>query len=196
MDDKIIAALIGFLGGLIASVVTYFSNRRSIRNEIEKLKASVEQEYANRLIEKRLEVYPIIYESLSNVTKRVRIAEREIFQTKISLVEVQELLNQYNASNSKYGVYFSSISAGYSFKFRRFLIELLVKYENKIKDTYIDDEEAQSLRKYIEDLEFSLKNDMGVFLVEFQDARREISLKSYSDLLIERGKRKNMVIRH
>jgi len=182
MNISLISAAIALLGVITSVIISFLSNKKMFKTEIEKIEVGIEQNYANKLVEKRLIFYPVIYEPLSNMSKKIR---RIIFEDQgenIVLQEIIEFQKIYDEMNSKYGVVFSSISSENSKNLRVSLSEIIIKYNKTNLDVKISKDVLNILKTKIRNLEFSLKQDLGIYIVELKDPKKKLALKEYDDV--------------
>ena len=110
---------------------------------------------------------------------------------KINIQEILGFKDEYDFLNSNYEVVFSSVSSGNYYQLRLAIIEIIKACENEHADYDVSIELLKKLGDCISKLEFSLKQDLGIYIVEFQDAKRELSLADYDDVIKQREKKKN-----
>ena len=71
MSIEIVTALIALGGVFLSVVVSLITNSRQTANELAKLRTEIQQSYAGKLLEKRLEIYPQTYMLLSDFAKKL-----------------------------------------------------------------------------------------------------------------------------
>ena len=191
MDSALLSAIIAFVGVVVSVAISFFSNKKLLKTELVKIEMQIEQNYATKLVDKRLEFYPLLYESISKIAKKIRRVLNEALNEKINLQEIKGFQDEYDLLNSKYAVVFSSVSSGNSYQLRLAIIEIIKACENEHADYEVSIELLKKLGDCISKLEFSLKQDLGIYIVEFQDAKRELSLADYDDVIKQREKKKN-----
>jgi len=182
MNTALISALIALIGVITSVTLSFFSNKRLLKTEIEKLEVGIEQNYAKILVEKRLECYPSIYEPISNMSKKIRRMTIENQGEKIFLKDIIEFQKIYDDLNSKYGVVYSSVSSAKSKFLRVYLSDIIVKFKRTNLESEMPVDILTNLKKHLGDLEFSLKQDIGIYIVEFKDPKRKLQLQEYEDV--------------
>lgn len=181
MDASIISALIAFVGVIVSVLISFYSSRNLLRTELVKIETAIEQNYATKLVEKRLSDYPFIYEPLSDMGKLILLTMNDVPNQDVTFQHVTEFLEKYNSANSKYGVLFSSSSMRNSYELRKYIIKLIKENGEENKDGFVPKETLKEIGGKIRKLEFSMKQDLGVYLVEFKDPKNKLQLQRYSD---------------
>ena len=100
MSDAIIASIISAVGVLVSVNVSIWVTRLQNKSELDKLKRELEQQYAKSLFEKRIEVYPELYNLFSSYAKMIR--ERQANAK--NLIELKEKSDNWN---SRYSIFFT-----------------------------------------------------------------------------------------
>ena len=165
MTTEIIVALITLAGIVLSIITSLIVSLRVSSIELQKLRAEIQQTYADKLLENRLEVYPSLYEPLSNFVKVIRFGS-------ISKSSFEQLRTQMEDLNSKHSVLFSGRTGVIFHKFLMMLAELSEIPEDALQKKYASDEEKRELRHCIGEVELALKNDLGIYVVEFADPRK------------------------
>lgn len=173
MPTEIVVAFIAFIGVLVSVVVSIVTSMRSTNAELRKLRTEIQQTYADRLLEKRLDVYPSLYALLSDFAKRIQ------FST-ISKSVLEELRDQIEEWDSKHSVLFSGRAGVICYHFRKMLAELAQKPDEELQKDLASADFLRELRRRIGELELALKGDLGIYVVEFSDLTREF--KSYREV--------------
>jgi hypothetical protein len=178
MPTEIIVALIAFIGILVSVLVSVLTSMRVINTELQRLRTEIQQTYAGKLLEKRLEVYPDMYYLLSDFIKKVQFHD----DSKIDMDEevLEELRAQTNEWNSRYSLFFSGETNLTSTKFRK-LLDDLIKSVDKDTVKKIPTEALRPLRHEAGHFELALKSDLGIFVVEFSDPAKRFT--SYTELM-------------
>ncbi len=159
-----------------------------MNNELDKIHLTIHENYTSRLIEKRLEFYPSIYEILSDMGKKLKRVEMKFNDEKISFSQIEDFKIHYDLLNSKYALVFGNESSSRSYKLRIYLLELLNK-QTKARDEKLTEAQVAKIRNLIASLEFSLKSDLGIYISDFNDTRGELNMKHYGDVIKIRKER-------
>ena len=85
----IISSIIAFLGVIISIVETSRRSNKEINTEIQKLRSEIQQDYANKLLDKRLETYPRLYFLLSDFAKAIRFGRFKQDTVKKLITEIE-----------------------------------------------------------------------------------------------------------
>lgn len=187
MPKEVIAALIA-LGGVFVSVfVSYITSYRKANLEIQKLRAEIQHQFSSKLFEKRLELYPELYNYLS---KFIRIIQFN----KISKKAVQDLISEIHEWTSKNAILFSGPTGSISYKLRLFLIELSQKSDMELQQEFSSKEALSDLRRRVQELELALKNELGIYAFETPtESKVTRNFSSYREIEVwmnERRKRR------
>jgi hypothetical protein len=181
MDSTIISAVIATTGVVISVLISLLLNKKQLNNELDKMHLTIHENYTSRLIQKRLEFYPSIYEILSEMGKKLKRVEMKFNDENISFGEIEDFKNHYDLLNSKYALVFGNESSSRSHKLRLYLLDLLNK-RAKARDEILSEAQVVKLRNLIALLEFSMKSDLGIYISDFNDTRRELNMNHYGDV--------------
>jgi hypothetical protein len=181
MSSEILAALIALVGVVVSVIVSLFINVRQTNAELQKLRSEIQQTYADKLLDKRLEVYPDMYFILSDFMKNI---EDGI----VTKTDVNELHQQTRDWNSRYSVFFSGDTGGISYRFRQMLSELIKMTDEEYRRKFEDPEALRELRHRVGEFELALKSDLGIYVVEFSDLTKRF--KSYREISEAVGRKK------
>jgi hypothetical protein len=162
MSGEIIVAFIA-LGGVIISVLaSLYTSMKQTNAEISKLRTEIQQTYTHKLLEKRIEVYPSLYKLLSVFTKSI-VAEQTT-----SLSQLQELLEEMSVWDVNNAVFLSGKAFELSYRFRARVSHLRSMPAND----WDTKELLSDLRRKADDIKLALKEDLGIFVVEFPDEQK------------------------
>lgn len=173
MSTEVIVALISFLGVFISVLISLFASLRVTNTELQKLRVEIQKTYADKLIDKRLEIYPNIYFMLSNFMKKIEIGT-------VSTNELRTLHTEMSEWNSKHSILFSGYTGGISFRFRRMTTELLQKPDDELQKKFQSTDFLKELRHKVSEFELALKSDLGIYFVEFSGSADKFA--SYGEL--------------
>lgn len=175
----IISSIIAFIGVIIS---VRESSKRSddlIKAEIEKIKSGIQQDYATKLLEKRIEVYPKLYSIISDFIKLVQFG-------KVTTDIIQKLKSDIEAWDSNNALFLSAGSTGTIYDFRKFLFDEAI---NKSDEELQKANYLKTLRDRAGDVEVVLKNDIGIYKVEYSDIEKEIkTFRDHKKVSMERKK--------
>lgn len=176
IDPRISTSLIALFGVFVSVFVTYLSSRALLKSKIRELETETLLQNSDRLIQKRLEVYPLLYYILSDMLKKIK---KDLLKGQAELINkdlINSFFEEYEELNSKFGIFFSTQSGLYSSMLRNYLFLLLNK------DDVLNTNVLKELKSLIGDLEFSLKQEIGVYIDELQSSNTGRNLKKYSDV--------------
>lgn len=174
MSTEIVVAFIAFAGVLISVAVSLFTSMRLTNAELRKLRTEIQQTYADKLLEKRLDVYPSLYALLSDFAKKIQ-------SSIISKSVLEELRNQIEEWDSKHAVLFSGRAGIICYRFRKALAELTQKPDEELQKDLASADFFRKLRHKVAELELALKGDLGIYIVEFSDLTKEFT--SYQEVM-------------
>jgi len=118
--------------------------------------------YAGKLQGKRLDLYPKFYYLLSDFSKKLEYGQ----VTKEYIIKVWQDIDELN---SKYSLIFGGRTGGISAGFRHLLSEISAYDDTKVSELLKDDKFCRNLKQDIGYFENALKNDLGIYTVEFSE---------------------------
>lgn len=151
-DPRVVAALIAVLGVLASALVSIRVSRSQAEISRRDLLIEFSHKLNDRLYEKRLDVYPALYESLSALGKRFRSAT-------LSRRDLEAALDQIEAWDSKNAVYVSPGIIALLLNIRN----LLANSTSQQSDLSISSDEVRKLFDAALRLEQALKHELGVY---------------------------------
>ncbi len=138
------------LGGVILSVLfSYLASKRSIDNELRKLRIEAQRAYDSKVLESRISTYPQLYFLLSDLAKTTR---RSGFSNDM----LEAFIAKVDDWDSRNSLFMSLHTASTCYEFRAFIrqvIPTLVAELAKVDRNFLD---------RIGMLEFALKSDLGI----------------------------------
>ncbi|MEZ4990418.1 MAG: hypothetical protein R2824_08400 [Saprospiraceae bacterium] len=166
MNTEVIVSLIALFGVALSVIVALISSRQVTKTELKKHLGEQKQSYAEKLLEKRLNTYPGLYQLTSDFLKLVEY-EREKFTNHW----LDDFKGQLIDWDSKYALFLSVNSGSKLYSFRRKLVtELLDKMpDDELREKIEDKPYRREIVAQVEQLEIALKNDIGIYVVEFSD---------------------------
>jgi hypothetical protein len=133
----------------------------------------MERSYAGKLLEKRIECYPILYQALSGLDKSIRFG-------KLTKKDVEALLKAVLNWDTQYAIFMSSESGSRLHQFRMHLNKLSRMEEKAFNQKFSTNEEQLELLRKANRVEISIKNDLGIYAVETSNDEKVYN--SYKDL--------------
>ena len=146
-------------------------------NKISKLRTEIQQTYTDKLLEKRIEIYPSLYKLLSSFTKNI------VSQQAISLSQLQTLLAEISEWDVNNAVFLSGKAFELSYRLRTQVIQLIKAQIDNLQN----EELLSDLRHKADDVKLALKEDIGIFVVEFPEEQK--TFKSFQEIanMVERS---------
>lgn len=142
MLKEIALAAFSLLGILLSAGISYLISKKSFDAELEK----VRKQFTQKLYEKRLESYPLLYEILSSFQKLIR-------SKKADNHSFDAFIKEYQAWNSRYGILLSAISVVECHLFSEYVREM----------GWQEDKALSELLPRMIRIEHSLKTELGIF---------------------------------
>jgi len=181
MSTEVIVALIAFGSVVISVVISIFTSSRQTTNELNKLRTEIQQLYANKLLERRLETYPEIYNLLSELAKKLE-------SRNFTKDDLSNLHKEINALDSKSSILFSGHTSSIAARFRKYFTKLLQQDDESFKPL----ETLKEIKNQVGEFELALKSDLGIYVVEFADpSKRFLSYAGLFNAVDEDEKRKS-----
>ncbi len=186
MDTKIVSAIIALIGVVLSVIISYLSTKKSLENETKKRELEFEQDFSNRILEKRLEKYPEINFELSHFIK-------ELYGRKMTIEKFKNFKERIDKLNSENSILFSNRTTKIFFDFRiKTLYPIFEQVEKLKKDEELNDllsgDARRNLRLAIGDLEVRLKDEIGINLIEYREIKKRSIIRDLND-----AKRKNKI---
>ena len=88
--------LIAIISGLITLLASFFVAMYQSRVEFRKMAKQLEEKYTTSLFDKRLEVYPLLFKALNQLSNAIEFN----IQSKEQLTEFQHQFNSWLSSNA------------------------------------------------------------------------------------------------
>ena len=167
MRNEIIVALIAFGGVFLSVVFSLITSLRLTKTELQKIRTELLQLYSDKLLDKRLDVYPRLYQLTSDFLKMIEFESEKFTQTKL-----REFRDELTKWDSEYAIFLSKNAGGKLYDFRKRIIE---EFNNKKEGELRSQDLINSLITQVEGLEVALKNDLGVYKVEYLDTDKKFA---------------------
>ena len=173
MPAAVQAAFIAFAGVLASAFVSWLIAKRQVSGEIQRLRYELETAYGQKLQEKRIAIYPDLFAILSEYTKRIQANDA----THDLIKSVHAQLEQWHTKN---GLFLTAQTFSIAYRFRRVLRNMVSKSDEAFAARLADAERRRQLIRDAWELELGLRNDLGIFEVEFFEPGRRF--KSYLEV--------------
>ena len=161
-DSKVIAAIVGVMAAVLASLITGWINYRRLRAELI-------SQHRNELIRRQIDACEALWRcleatSFSDVGASPRIVTGILCDPKISVAEIEKFIAKINeVFHSSNGLYFSKRLRKRLFNFRE---NLTTKYLNTKGDEPseigLSRAELGEFQKMVSDLRNEIRTDLGV----------------------------------
>lgn len=110
MKPELIPIYSAVISAAIALLVSWFSSRRAVRLEIDKLRLSTQQLAFSKLLEVRIREYPELYSMLSDLPKAA--------QGETGAVDLEQLLSRVNEWDSRHAIFMGPETSNICYAFR------------------------------------------------------------------------------
>jgi hypothetical protein len=153
MSTELVASLIALAGVIISVLVSFVVGQRQIKTQMDSLRIQIEQTFTSKLYEKRLEVYPLLFEIMSSFSKRIRD------HGEITKEIIDDFAAQFYEWDSKNSIY----TSGLTLKQLMRMMRLIKSYKNSSDEKYSKRKLRSELIPQMLELELMLKTELGVF---------------------------------
>ena len=174
MDSTLLTSIIAFSGVIISALISFGIAVRAAKVEITKVRYEIQHSKAEKLAEKRLEIYPTLYALLNKLN----------FSIQEKNLKVEELEQIYSSMYEWYlqnGIFLSSKSNNLLWKFIRKLKKLSKGGETAISNSLGVHKQRREYIKVLDSIEIEMKNEIGVYEVEYFDPN--VKFSSYHELM-------------
>ncbi len=176
MPTDIWTAIIALVGVALSTAISFFLGRRQAAVEIDKLRIDLQSSLGGKLYERRLQVYPELYEQLSGLIK-------ELEANRVSRSTLEAASARIAAWDTRFSIFFGSVAGSTCHALRKRLIELVEQTDEHVAAQMSDENERQRLRREIQEMELALKHELGTYHFESPIAPRVFRLaRKYSEL--------------
>lgn len=173
VSTEIIVALIAFTGVVFSGLISWVVSRSQVATKIQSIRYEIQQVYAAKLHEERIQVYPELYGRLAEFTECIQAHNLSVEWLKDFYID----LCKWDAANA---IFLSGHSNGLAYRFRRLIKQISITSSNALENRLADPEKRLQLIRKAWELEVALKNDIGIFQVEFYDP--DVQIETYGDL--------------
>lgn len=163
------------IGALVSAGVAWFTARRSVRTEIDKLRLSVQQKLLEQLVAARLVAYPELYSMMSEL---VKAAAMQVNDPDF----LRDLLQKVNIWDSRYSILLGPHTTNVCYEFRHALAKAASLPAMATIEHHESGREAAEVLRMAMKLELALRSDLGIYGVEVTqapDALRMPRVESY-----------------
>ena len=158
LTTALIAAAVSLLGGIASVIIARHTSKREMDMRLAEMRQENKRTYSEKLLDKRLEVYP----ALNVIIMEFMASIREDGMKHAHLAKLQDDLREWSIAHSIL----------LSFKSRAEFSQL-TKRLRKVRHVQADQPDIGTLKEIIDHLgklRLTLKGDLGIFLVEFENA--------------------------
>jgi hypothetical protein len=159
MSEAIISSLIALLGIIVSVVISLVISLRETKLETQKLKEEYLKQYADKLFEKRLEVYPEISKILVSTVNKINQSVISPSDTKF----FADALLDWEAKNA---IFLGPQSQHIVYRLHGIFSELNGKHTKDLVQLLRDEESVRTIRKQLIELFLALKNDLGIYALK------------------------------
>lgn len=148
---EIIVAVISLFSVTTSVIMSFLISRTQSKTQVERARMELEETYTGKLFEKRMDVYPSLYNILSYFSKLIN-------KDQITLEVIERTVKQLEDWDSQYAIFTSPLTAQKLFELRK----IFDKYLNK-KITISQKTLKKDFLSSLMGLENALKMELGVF---------------------------------
>jgi hypothetical protein len=146
MKTEFIPLYSAVISAAIAVIVSWFSSRRTVRLEIDKLRLSTQQLAFSKLLEVRIQEYPKLYAMLSDLSKAL--------DGGASTLDFGQLLIRVNEWDSQHAIFLGPETSNICYELRTTL-RATASQDSKSTNT-------AEVRDAVTRLELALRSDLGI----------------------------------
>ena len=173
MSIELLSPLIALGGVLISIFASAFVSSRQSKVEIKKLRTELQMTYVSKLIDKRLETYPALFKPISEFEENLKNGPRR----KSSADKLLKVMLEWDSSSA---LFMSSYAIRKYVKLRE-----IIRTLSKISKVEFDERVSiknnrDSIVLQIREFEIALKQDLGVYVIDFPDVDKKFS--SYTEV--------------
>jgi hypothetical protein len=173
MSIELVTSAIALAGVIISVIVSVLISSRQAKIELDKLRTEIQRAYTDKLLDKRLNTYPVLYKLLSDFAKIIEYGV-------LSKATIEKLRKNMLNWDSENGILLSGHSGTTYVKFRKVLSELVKMNDKDFQKEYSSSEACWEMLRQANEVEFALKQDIGIYVVEFADIDRKF--KTYQEV--------------
>ncbi len=173
MDTKVIAAIISFIGVIVSGLLSWYLSKVRFQGEITRINFDIQHSNAQKLQEKRIEIYPNANQLINDLITSIQTEEINFDKFK----EIYNSLLKWYEINS---VFMGARSNGIAYKFLRYYRRIIKSQNKGFEKRLRSPDKRKYIINYAWSLQLALKNDLGVFQVEFFDP--EMKFNTYDSL--------------
>jgi hypothetical protein len=160
MEKEVVAAWVAVVGVVISGVVSWLVARLTARTELRKQQLQLFQSYAEGLQARRLSTYPEAYGLISDSLKQLQ-------RGTLTHEHLSNMLTRFQSWDSVHSLLLSNETAEVIFDAQWYVHNLLAR-----GPAALTPEARHEIGSKFERMELALKEDIGVFAVEYEDKRK------------------------
>lgn len=153
-----------------------------LHTEKKKILYGIEATFYNQITSNRIDSYKLIYQLISDYKKEdveYSLIDPDRRTTRISLLD---FITKYDSISSQFGVLYSSYTGKCSAKMRGIAYDILKNTEeNNFQELFVS-RYRKKFNDQLAALESQLKADIGIYILEFRDFDRKLSIRTYEDV--------------
>jgi hypothetical protein len=173
MPKEVLLSLIALGGVLISSAISWIISRRQVVAEVEHLRLEIQRSYATNLNNKRLGVYPNLYRLLNDYTLSIQTRS-------LSFENLRTFQHELSEWYSQNGLFLSARTNEVLYVLLRTIRGIARKSDIAFANRLDSPEKRRRLITEAWKLQIGLKNDIGVYQVEFYDPEK--TFNSYDEI--------------
>jgi hypothetical protein len=168
IEPAIIAALISLTGVILSVAASLLASHFQIGAKIKEIRYEINREYAKNLNMERLKQYPAVYKELEELA--FSIQQRSL--NRDGFVERIDAIRRWYA---EFGLLLGAVSNSRMYPFLRYMSSASRASNEAVHARIENHEKRKLLVQKCWSVQLALKNDIGVFGVEFHDPEKGFS---------------------
>jgi len=173
MPKEVVAALIGISGVIVSAFVSWMVSRSQVRAETKKLRLEMQHAYLENLHRARLTAFPELYSAVEGHAKTIQRRE-------VTLEGMKAFHGMVDKWHTNHGYLLTAATNSVMYTYLRRLMTVADSSPQSFAARLSDPEKRRQMIRSAWEVELALKNDLGIFEVEFFDPHRKF--RSYRDV--------------
>ncbi len=173
MPKEVIVALIALSGVALSGLVSWLVSRRSIAGQLRGVRLQLQQSQMQLLQQTRLSEYGEIYQAVRGFVRFVQ-------QREATFERLKSLQSTVTAWDLRNGLVLGAEATGVVYRYERLLRSLVERGETAFANRLESREKRLGFIRRCFEVEIALKNDVGIYQIEF--AEPGTRFKSYGQI--------------
>lgn len=149
--NELTTTLFGLVGVLVSALIALFVSRRQVHSELARARIESQTQFLGKLYERRLEVYPPLYEALGLLGGRILAGAASV----TDVTEAWKTIREWDKQNA---LFLSAYGTRTMIALRR----LLIRFSALSADEFSKTKQKKELLPALIDMQMVLKTELGV----------------------------------